>query len=157
MQPYDITRPQWFNSLRPRWNRHHLADDSFTMYWFRSEFHWSLFPKGPIKNIPALVHRMAWRRPSDKPLSEPMMIISLMHIWLSLGLNELTHCCLNILLTFSNAFCWIDLSHFDFWILLKFVPKGSTDKKSTLVDAMDGQWLGNKPLPEQIQSSSLVS
>ena len=30
-------------------------------------------PKGPIKNIPALVQIMAWRRTGDKPLSEPMM------------------------------------------------------------------------------------
>ena len=30
-------------------------------------------PKGPINNIPALVQIMAWRRPGDKPLSEPMM------------------------------------------------------------------------------------
>ena len=29
-------------------------------------------PKGPIKNIPALVQIMAWRRPGDKPLSEPI-------------------------------------------------------------------------------------
>ena len=31
-------------------------------------------PKGPISNIPALVQIMAWRRPGDKPLSEPMMV-----------------------------------------------------------------------------------
>ena len=31
-------------------------------------------PKGPIDNIPALVQIMAWRRPGDKPLSEPMMV-----------------------------------------------------------------------------------
>ena len=37
-------------------------------------------PKGPVNNIPALVQIMAWRRPGDKPLSEPMMIISLTHI-----------------------------------------------------------------------------
>ena len=30
-------------------------------------------PKGPNNNIPALVQIMAWRRPGDKPLSEPMM------------------------------------------------------------------------------------
>ena len=30
-------------------------------------------PKGPIKNIPALVQVIAWRRPGNKPLSEPMM------------------------------------------------------------------------------------
>ena len=31
-------------------------------------------PKGPINNIPALVHILVWRRPGDKPLSEPMMV-----------------------------------------------------------------------------------
>ena len=30
-------------------------------------------PKGPIRTIPALFQIMAWRRPGDKPLSEPMM------------------------------------------------------------------------------------
>ena len=30
-------------------------------------------PKGPINNIPALVQIMAWRRPGDEPLSEPML------------------------------------------------------------------------------------
>ena len=28
--------------------------------------------KVPINNIPALVQIMAWRRPGDKPLSEPI-------------------------------------------------------------------------------------
>ena len=31
-------------------------------------------PKCPINNIPSLVQIMAWRRPGDKPLSEPMMV-----------------------------------------------------------------------------------
>ena len=30
-------------------------------------------PKGPTNNIPALVKIMAWRRPGDKPLSEPVI------------------------------------------------------------------------------------
>ena len=32
--------------------------------------------KGPINNIAALVQMqgMAWRRPGDKPLSEPMLV-----------------------------------------------------------------------------------
>ena len=30
-------------------------------------------PKGPINKIPALFQTMAWRRPGDKPLSEPML------------------------------------------------------------------------------------
>ena len=31
-------------------------------------------PKGPINNIAALFQIMAWRRPGDKPLSEPRMV-----------------------------------------------------------------------------------
>ena len=37
-------------------------------------------PKGPINKIPALAQIMAWRRPGDKPLSEPMMVRLLTHI-----------------------------------------------------------------------------
>ena len=37
-------------------------------------------PKGPINNIQAFVQIMAWRRPGDKPLSEPMMVRLLMNI-----------------------------------------------------------------------------
>ena len=33
-----------------------------------------------INNIPALVQIMAWRRPGDKPLSEPMMFSLPTHI-----------------------------------------------------------------------------
>ena len=38
------------------------------------------FPKGQINKIPELVQIMAWRRPGDKPLSEPMMINFPQHI-----------------------------------------------------------------------------
>ena len=41
-----------------------------------------------INNIPALVQIMAWRRPGDKQLSEPMMV-SYWRIYASFGLNEL--------------------------------------------------------------------
>ena len=37
-------------------------------------------PKGLINNIPSLVQIMAWCRPGDKPLSEPVMVSLLMHI-----------------------------------------------------------------------------
>ena len=33
-----------------------------------------IFPMGPINNIPELIEVMAWRRPADKPLSEPLMV-----------------------------------------------------------------------------------
>ena len=46
-------------------------------------------PKSPINNIPALVQIMAWRRPGDKPLSEPMLLVY-WRIYASLGHNELT-------------------------------------------------------------------
>ena len=55
--------------------------------------------KGPINNIAALVQIMAWRRPGDKPLSDPMMVSLLTHIYVtrpqyaSLGLNELRSKC----------------------------------------------------------------
>ena len=39
--------------------------------------------KGPINNNPALVQIMAWRRPGDKPLSEPRMESLLTHIWVT--------------------------------------------------------------------------
>ena len=46
---------------------------------FRLKIHWSLFLRVllTIFNIPALVLIMAWRRPGDKPLSEPMLVRSL--------------------------------------------------------------------------------
>ena len=72
-----------FNSLRPR---HRFADDIFK-FIFLNENIWipiktslKVVPKGPINNIPALVQVMAWRRPGDKPLSEPMMVNLLTHI-----------------------------------------------------------------------------
>ena len=43
---------------------------------FRLKFRWS----GPINIIRALVQIMAWCRPGDKPLSDPMMIRLAMHI-----------------------------------------------------------------------------
>ena len=37
-------------------------------------------PKVQFNNIPALLQIMAWRRPGDKPLSEPMVVSLLTHI-----------------------------------------------------------------------------
>ena len=47
---------------------------------FRINFHWSFAPKVSIDNNPALLQIMAWRRPGDKPLSEPVMVSLLTHI-----------------------------------------------------------------------------
>ena len=52
------------------------------IYGFRLKFHWNLFLGGPISSILALVQITAWRRPGDKPLSEPMMVSLLTHMWI---------------------------------------------------------------------------
>ena len=67
-------------------NGRHFADDIFKHIFFNENVWISIkislkfVPKGPINNIPALVQIMAWRRPGDKPLSEPMMVTLPMHI-----------------------------------------------------------------------------
>ena len=48
-------------------------------------------PKGAVNNIPALVQIMAWCLPGNKPLTEPMVVRLLTHIYALLGLSELTH------------------------------------------------------------------
>ena len=74
------------NSLRPRPNRRHFADDTFKLIFLTENVRISInislkfVPKGPINNNPALVQIMAWRRSGDKPLSEPMMVSLLTHI-----------------------------------------------------------------------------
>ena len=66
------------NTLRPRQNGRHFADYIFKHIimnenvWIAIKISLKFVPKGPINNIPSLVQIMAWRRPSDKPLSEPM-------------------------------------------------------------------------------------
>ena len=42
--------------------------------WITFKISLKFVRKGPINNIAALVQIMAWRRPVDKPLSEPMMV-----------------------------------------------------------------------------------
>ena len=87
------------NTLRPRQNGHHFADDIskriFLNQYVRNSIKISLkfVPKGPINNIPALVQIMAWRRSGDKPLSEPMMDSLLTHICVSRPqwVNRKTH------------------------------------------------------------------
>ena len=75
-----------FNTLRPRQNGRHFADDTFKCIFLNENVIISIkislkcVSKGLISNIPALVQIMACRRPGDKPLSEPMMVRLLTHI-----------------------------------------------------------------------------
>ena len=48
--------------------------------WIPIEISLKFVPKGSINNNPALFQIMAWRRPGDKPLSEPMLVCLLTYI-----------------------------------------------------------------------------
>ena len=77
---------QCVNTLRPRPNGCHFAEDRFKCIclnenkWISVSISLKFVPKGQINNIPALVQIMAWCRPGDKPLSESMMFSLLTHI-----------------------------------------------------------------------------
>ena len=68
------------NSSSPGQNGRRFADNIFKSIsldeqaWISIKILLKFVPNGPINNIPALVQIMAWRRPGDKPLSEPMLI-----------------------------------------------------------------------------------
>ena len=74
------------NTLRPRQNGRHFADDIFKRIflneniWIPIKISLKFVPMGSINNIPALAQIMAWRRPGDKTLSEPMMVNLPTHI-----------------------------------------------------------------------------
>ena len=67
------------------WGRDKMVDIYEWIFW--NENVWisinislKFVPRGPINNIPTLLQVMAWRRPGDKPLSEPMMVRLTTHI-----------------------------------------------------------------------------
>ena len=68
------------NTLRPRQNARRFPHDIFKRTFLNENIRIPIkvslkfVPKGPINNISALVQIMAWRRPGDKPLSEPMIV-----------------------------------------------------------------------------------
>ena len=67
------------NTLRPRQDVRHFQDDILKWIflnenlWISIKISLKFVPRGPVNNIPTLVQIMAWRRPGNKPLSEPMM------------------------------------------------------------------------------------
>ena len=74
------------NTLRPRQNGRHFADDPFKRIflnenvWISLKISLKFVARVRINNIPALVPIMACRRSGDKPLSKPMMVSLLTHI-----------------------------------------------------------------------------
>ena len=77
------------NTLKPKQNDSHIPDDIFT-YIFMKEKAWisikislNFGSRGRINNIPALFQIMAWYRPGDRQLSEPVMVRLLSHIYVT--------------------------------------------------------------------------
>ena len=83
---FEIIKKDSVNTLRPRQNGRHFADDILKRIflneniWIPIKISLKFVPKGSINDIPALVQIMAWHRPGDKPLSEPMMVNLPTHI-----------------------------------------------------------------------------
>ena len=70
---------QHLNTMRLRQNGRHFTDGIFKCIllngnvWILIKISLKFVLKGPINNIPALVHIMAWQWPGNKPLSELML------------------------------------------------------------------------------------
>ena len=61
----------------------------FTSVQNQSHYHLASWQIGWNNYVEKEVQIMPWCRPGNKPLSEPMLVIILMHIYASLGLSEL--------------------------------------------------------------------
>ena len=74
------------NTWGPRKNYRYFPDDILKCFYLNENVWISITTslkfvrKGLINNIPALVQIMAWRRPGDKPLSEPVLVSLLTHL-----------------------------------------------------------------------------
>ena len=114
-----LYRKHDINSLRPRWNRRHFGDDIFKCIFLNENVLISIrislkfIPKGPINNITALVQKMAWCPPGDKPLSEPMMIILLTHICVT-GPQWVKDCCPCTCKKLNSNQCYFN----SYWMIL---------------------------------------
>ena len=78
----------YINTLRLKqneWDFTHVTDDLFLNEncCILIKISLKFVPMGLINNIPALVQIMAWNQPGDKPLSEPMRVRLLTHIYVT--------------------------------------------------------------------------
>ena len=115
-----------FNTLRPRRNRQHFADDIFNRIFFNENIIISIqislkfVSIVPINNIRALVQIMAWCRSGDKPLSEPMVV------------SLATHICVTrhqwVKRVIAKHMLWITFVSNYHEIVLKWMPQNIFDK-----------------------------
>ena len=109
----------FINSLRPIQNGCHFPDDIFKCI-FLTENVWISFknslkfvPEVRISNIQAFAQIMAWLRPGDKPLSEPMMVNLLTHICVTQP--QWINTCKTVMLFPNELFIgWLSLHHHHF-------------------------------------------
>ena len=77
----------WLQCVLTHWGRDKMALFKWIFLnenlWISIEISLKFVPRGPINYIPALVQKMAWHWPGDKPLSEPMMVNLLTHIYVT--------------------------------------------------------------------------
>ena len=104
------TRPTTHsNTLRPRQNAHHFADDTFNRIFLKENVIISIrislkfVPKSPIDNIPALFQIMAWRRPTQAEIRVVPPKIEL--IWAALLHFLATETCFEILFSYDFPLC----------------------------------------------------
>ena len=169
---FRLTTASWLtlNTLRPRQNDRNSTDDSLKLIflnenlWFLIKISLKLLvPQGPINNIPALVQIIAWRRPGDKPLSEPIMFGLPTHIcvtWPQWVLDIASWLTLNTLRPRPHDQHFADGSfkcaslNENIWLLIKFslnfVPKGRINNIPALVQIMPWIRPGYKPLSNPI-------
>ena len=82
--PDDGLAMLWHIVAETKWKpfrRRHFEFNFFNENaWILIKISLKFVPNCPIDNIPSLVYIMAWRRPGDKPLFEPMMVSFTRHI-----------------------------------------------------------------------------
>ena len=133
------------NTLRPRQNGRHFPDDIFS-----NKNGWIKFvPKVPINSIPALVQIMAWRRPGDKPLSEPMTI------------SLLTHICVTrpqwVKSVIFQHMLWIKFVSNSWEIAFRWIPQNTFDDKVNIGSGNGLVPSGNKPLAKPMLTHIYVA
>ena len=140
------------NTLRPRRNEQHFADDIFKRIfvnenvWISVKISLKFVSEGPINNIPALVQIMAWRRSGDKPLSEPMMVKLPTHIcvtrpqWVKSEIAQVWH------ISWSHLYQENKTSHRDCYFLFSNSPDRSfiaahIDAPKTILNIEPVRWV----------------
>ena len=112
----------------------------FQSYFFNEDVWISIYislkyvPKGPINNIPASVQIMAWRRPGDKPLSEPLTVSLPTHIcitrpqWVKGSL--VTGICVS---NFIEVWSWNKCHQLSSWAFSAKLPSGKIHSMSMMI------------------------